>query len=113
MHELSVAQGIVEACIQHAGGARVLRVTVEIGTLSCVMHEALQFSYELAAEGTLLEGASLEIIRVAARSRCRDCGASIEMNDILSRCICGSANLEPPLGGDELQIKSMEILEAA
>ena len=110
---MSIAQGIVDACVEHAGGCRVIRVTVEIGALSCVMHDALRFSYEIAAAGTPLEGAALEIIGVPARTRCRDCGTAFDMNDILSRCVCGSVNFDPPVGGDELQIKSMEILEAA
>ena len=113
MHELAIAQGIVEACSERAGDSRVIRVTVEIGALSCVMDEALRFSYEIAAAGGPLESAALEIVRVPARSRCRDCGATVEMNDILCSCTCGSVNLDPPIGGDQLRLRSMEILEAA
>lgn len=38
---------------------------------------------------------------------------TLQMDDLLSSCTCGSVNLEPPLGGDQLRIKSMEIEEAA
>lgn len=111
MHELAVTQSIVEACSERAGGARVLRVTLEIGTLSCVMPDALRFCYEVAVTDTLLEGSELKIIRIPARSRCRDCGLEVTMDDLLSRCACGSVNLERPRGGDGLTIKSMEIQE--
>lgn len=113
MHELSVTQSIVDACSERANGTRVLRVTVEVGTLSCVMPDSLRFCYDVVAAGTSLEGSELEIIRVPGRSRCEDCGAEVEMNDILTSCRCGSANLERPRGGDQLRIKSMELEEAA
>jgi hypothetical protein len=35
------------------------------------------------------------------------------MDDVLSRCACGSVNRERPRGGDEPRIKSMEIQEPA
>ena len=109
MHELSVTQSIVDACSERAKGARVLRVTVEVGALSCVMPDALRSCYELAAQATSLEGSELEIIRIPARSRCRDCGADVDVFDLLRGCSCGSLNLTPPDGGDGLLIRSMEI----
>lgn len=113
MHELSVAQGIVEACSERARGARVLAVTLEIGTLSCVLPESLQFCYDVVAAGTTLEGSCLEIVRVPATSRCRDCAAEVLMPDLLAACeACGSTNLDPPRGGDCLRIRSMRVAES-
>lgn len=109
MHELAVTRSIVETCSERAGVARVLRVTVEIGALSCVMPEALRFCYDVAVAGTPLAGSELEIVRVPATSRCRDCGAMVTMDDILARCDCGSVNLDRAEGGDGLMIRSMEI----
>jgi hydrogenase nickel incorporation protein HypA/HybF len=111
MHELAVTQSIIAVCSDRADGARVLRVTLEIGTLACVLPESLRFCYDVAVEGTNLQGSELEIIRIPARSRCRDCGVDFEMDDILSRCACGSVNLECPSSGGELRIRSMEIEE--
>jgi hydrogenase nickel incorporation protein HypA/HybF len=90
---------------------RVLRVTVEVGTLSCVMPDALRSCYEIAAQATSLEGSELEIVRIPARSRCRDCGTDVEVYDLLPGCPCGSLNLQRPEGGDGLWIRSMEIAE--
>ncbi|MGH8127758.1 MAG: hydrogenase maturation nickel metallochaperone HypA [Gammaproteobacteria bacterium] len=113
MHELSVTQSIVDACSERAAGTRVLRVTLEIGTLTCVQPESLRFCYEVAVEGTSLQDSELEIIRIPGRSRCRDCGGGVRMDSLLTICVCGSSNLESPQGGDELRVKSMEIEEAA
>lgn len=113
MHEVTVAQGIVEACSERAAGTRVLRVTLEVGTLTCVLPESLQFCFGIAAEGTCLAGAELEIIRLPGHSRCRDCGGEVRMDNVFSVCACGSTNLERTEGGEELRIKSMRIEEAA
>ncbi len=87
MHEMSVTRSIVDACSERANGARIIRVSLEIGTLCCIMPAALQFCYEVAVEGTDLEGSELEIIRVPGWSRCRDCGADVRMNDLLCSAI--------------------------
>ncbi len=64
MHELSIALSIVEGAEEEAkrqGGARVCAVHLKLGPLSGVVKEALLFSYELACEGTALEGSTLVI----------------------------------------------------
>jgi hydrogenase nickel incorporation protein HypA/HybF len=113
MHELSVAVGIVELCNEHAGNARVRSVRLKVGTLCCLQPESLRFCFQVAAEGTALQGAALDIERVPAHSRCRDCGRMIEMQEALATCTCGSLNLDPPRGGNELRIICMEFEEAA
>jgi hydrogenase nickel incorporation protein HypA/HybF len=61
MHELTVAESIVEKVAETAAGRKVRRLIVEIGRDSCVSGEALAFSFSLVAEGTAAEGAALEI----------------------------------------------------
>jgi hydrogenase nickel incorporation protein HypA/HybF len=77
------------------------------------MPDSLRFCYDVAIEGTPLNGSELKIIRTPGHSRCRDCGQKVEMHDMLACCTCGSVNLDPPQGGDELKIKSMEIVPLA
>ena len=64
MHELSIAVQIVEIAedelVRH-GGDRVRSIHLQLGALSGVAREALQFSFVLACEGTSAEGASLVI----------------------------------------------------
>ena len=61
MHELGISRNIVAIVGEAAKGRRVRRVTLEIGKLSGVMPHAIRFSFDVVAEGTLLEGAALEI----------------------------------------------------
>lgn len=109
MHELALTQRIVEICAERANGARVRRVTLEIGTLTCVMPEALRFCFEACTGGTLLAHAELEIVVTPGWAQCRECGREVELSDLLAACGCGSVTLENRRGGDALKIRSMEV----
>jgi hydrogenase nickel incorporation protein HypA/HybF len=63
MHELSVTREIVSIACNAASGKRVHVVSVEVGSLSCVSPEALAFCFDVLAQGTLAEGARLDIRR--------------------------------------------------
>jgi len=108
MHELSIAQSIVEMVGERAGDARVHRLTLVIGRLSGVMPDALRFCFDVCTEGTVLEGAVLEIIEPSGRGRFPDCGWEQEMQSFFEICACGATGLDC-IAGDELRIKQMEM----
>jgi hydrogenase nickel incorporation protein HypA/HybF len=109
MHELALAESIVDAVAEHVGDARVVAVRLRVGRLAAVLPEALCFCFEVCAEGTPLEGASLHITDAPGRGVCRACGAEIEMGDLLATCPCGSAGVEV-IGGRDLRIESVEVI---
>ncbi len=109
MHELAITQDIVEAVCARAGGARVVKVVVEIGKLSLVLPDAVRFCFELCCEDTPLAGAELEIVEPPGRARCCACGAEVELSRPFGRCDCGSTDLAW-LSGDELRIREMEVV---
>ena len=111
MHEFSLTCSIVEMVAQAARERRVRRVTLEVGELAGVLTEAIVFCFDEVAKGTSVEGAELEIRRVAAFAKCADCGAEFATSALYTPCACGSLNLTR-LRGEELEIKSVE-LEAA
>jgi hydrogenase nickel incorporation protein HypA/HybF len=61
MHELSLTREIVAIICEAAAGHRVRQVTLEIGKLSSVMPDAIEFCFDAVAEGTLAELARLDI----------------------------------------------------
>ena len=61
MHELAIAEGILHGVCERAAGRTVHKVTVRIGAMAAVLPDALRFCFDLAAEGTAAEGATLEI----------------------------------------------------
>ena len=109
MHELSLVQGIVEICEQHSGGRRILEVTLEIGTLSGVVPEALEFCFEAATKDTLLDGAKLLIERIAATGYCSSCGVASTMETYFDPCPCCDADLLDLRSGDEMRVKDLEV----
>lgn len=110
MHELGITRNIVAIVAEAAGRRPVERVTVEVGQLAGVMAEALCFCFETVAQGTVLEGAVLDIVEIEGRARCQDCGAEFAMPTLYTGCPCGSHRLDR-LAGEELKIKTMELKE--
>ena len=55
MHELSIMQSALSQALEqarHAGAGKVHEIRLRIGVLSGVVPEALQFAFEVLAEGT-------------------------------------------------------------
>lgn len=111
MHELSIAESIIEIANRHAAGRRVNKVWLKVGHLRQVVPSALAFSFELVAEGTPVEGAELQMEEVPATGLCRDCGAESRLESFPLQCkSCGGFDLEL-LSGEELYVESLELEE--
>ena len=68
----------------------------------------MEFCFELATQGTIAEGARLDLDVQAGSARCRSCGAQFALPDLILLCPCGSADVEV-LAGRDLKILSMEV----
>lgn len=109
MHELSIIQSVVEICEQHANGRPVREVTLEIGALSGVIPEALEFCFEAASTSTLLEGATLVIEKIGATGLCSSCGVVSTMVTYFDSCPHCSAPALDLCSGDEMRVKDLEV----
>ena len=108
MHEMALTQSVVDAVCEHAAGRRVDSVALQIGALCAVVPDAMQFCFELATEGTVADGARLDVTIEPGSARCRSCAHTFEMTDLILLCPCGSADVEV-LAGRDLRILSMEV----
>jgi hydrogenase nickel incorporation protein HypA/HybF len=109
VHELSIADALVEIACRHAAGRRILRVDVEVGHLRQVVPDALRFAFSLVAEGTPAQGARLVLDPVAPQGRCRACGMESELTAFPLRCgDCGGRDVEL-LRGEELLVTALEL----
>jgi hydrogenase nickel incorporation protein HypA/HybF len=82
MHEYSVAMEVYKAVLNTAlknKATKVTSVDLELGALTIINPEQLAFCFEVVARGSLLEGADLNIIRVAPKIRC-ECGYEGSVN---------------------------------
>ena len=112
MHELAVTQAIVTAITERMGDARISVVRLEIGALSGVLADAVRFCFDLVADGTTVEGATLVIDEPPGRARCLDCAGEFGAGHVIVLCpACGSARADV-LSGKELLIKSVEVSPA-
>ncbi len=111
MHELSIAEAVVNIAVRHAEGRPVSAVELRVGHLRQVVPSALEFAFELVTEGTVLEGAELRMEEVPAAGECRSCGAETVLPDFPLCCrACGSSDVEVT-AGEELLVESLELEE--
>ena len=112
MHELSIAMNIVEICTEEAEKAeakRVSRVELEVGNLAGIEIDALEFSWDVAVQNSLLEGAELMIQKVEAKARCVECTNEFVLADVFGPCpSCGQYRIDI-LTGKELKIKALTV----
>jgi hydrogenase nickel incorporation protein HypA/HybF len=113
VHELSIAQSLVELAeeaARRAGAARVLSVQARVGALAGVVPDSLRFCYDLATDGTLLAGSRLDVEEVPVRVWCGPCGREVEPAPPRGlRCpSCGAASGDVRQG-KELELRSIEI----
>ncbi|MDY6868443.1 MAG: hydrogenase maturation nickel metallochaperone HypA [Chloroflexota bacterium] len=112
MHELSVTESVLEIACKHAEKAQAEKVTdifLEIGRLSSIIDDSVQFYWDLISKDTLCENAKLHFKRVPAKLVCTECGQEYMLEDELMPCPnCGSAKIKV-LSGDEFNLNSIEI----
>jgi hydrogenase nickel incorporation protein HypA/HybF len=108
VHELAIAESVVETVTHRLPGAKVTCVCLEVGALSGVVPDSIRFCFDLATEGTGLAGARLEITEPPARCRCRACGTEFQPDSPVVLCPCGSPDVAV-LSGEQLKIVSVQV----
>jgi hydrogenase nickel incorporation protein HypA/HybF len=112
MHEMSLAEGVlelVEAAARREAATRVRLVVVEIGCLAAVEPEALRFCFDAVTRGTVAAGALLEIAEVPGSGWCAQCAATVPLAERYSACPqCGGYPLEVT-GGTEMRVREIAI----
>jgi len=113
MHELSLMEGLLELIEESArteGFTQVRKVILRIGQLSGVEAEAMAFCFETASDGTLAQGAELEIIEVAGAGWCETCQLTVPMETRFDPCPhCGKVQL-PVTAGTDMRLDSLDVV---
>lgn len=116
MHELSIAQNIIEIIHQHVPVNElecVGAIRLKIGTVAGVVPDSLEFSFRAITTETPLRNAHLEIESIPFQIRCNLCNTTSSNEMGFSICeSCGSRETTI-LSGTELQIKEIEVVETA
>ena len=113
MHEVSLCENIRETLEAEAvsqGFDRVTRIWLEVGALSCVEPEALRFGFDAVMQGSVAEGASLDIVAPPATGTCFACGATVTIPHRNAPCPECRESAVQLTGGDALKIKKVEVV---
>lgn len=88
MHEMVVAQSMVEAISQEATkyGGRPVSAKISCGELNAVNDEVLLFAFEAIAPGTPCEGMTLHIEHKPMQAECQACGGTFAVTAAGARC---------------------------
>src|SRR4051794_33154825 len=108
MHELAIAESVLSTIAARVGDRTVHEVRLEVGKLSGISAESLRFCFSLAAEGTAVSGAALDIVEPPGQALCSSCGSDFALLEPFPLCACGSSDVRV-LGGNELRILSVEV----
>jgi len=89
MHEMSIAINVVDIAVERArkeNAQRINEIVLEIGSLSGVLIDSLQFCFESAVKNTMAESAQIKIIRCQAEAVCSACNLSFNTDEFVPMC---------------------------
>ena len=104
----SVLEAMREQAISHHF-SRVHRVSVAVGALCNVEVEALIFCFDIVMQGTMADGAVLDIVSVPGTGWCQQCQNKFLASSLVAPCpSCGMWEVAIS-GGDQLTISELEV----
>lgn len=110
MHELSIVMSIISIAqeeVKEAHASVVDEIELDIGTLSGIEMDALEFAWKEGVRKTILEHAVKKVNRIKGKAMCLECEAEFEVQNYYDACpVCG-AHLLNILEGKELRLKSL------
>lgn len=115
MHEMGIAQGILDIAMDHAtrhdvpqeGKIKVIHLL--IGEMTGVEPESLRFCFSSLAAGTIAENAELKVAILPLLGRCRNCQREFSIDEYKFVCpACASVAVEI-ISGRELKVECLEV----
>lgn len=110
MHEFSIAVNIVDIASENArkeNAQAVKEIEIEVGALSGVVIDALDFCMEAAVKDSILDGARWKITGIPGKGKCRECSLEFEIEDLYTVCPKCSCAAPEIIQGKELRVKSI------
>ncbi|TSJ53714.1 hydrogenase maturation nickel metallochaperone HypA [Atlantibacter subterranea] len=112
MHELSLAQGVIQLLEDQAATGHFQRIThvwLDVGALACVELSSLQFGLEVARRGTVASEAQFHIDIAPAKGWCFACDSAFSAEQHASPCPhCGSWEIQIDKG-NAMRVREMEV----
>ncbi len=112
MHEYPVTEQIVKIASEEAkksNARKVTRIDLVVGEYSGFVGDSIQMYFDIIAQGTLCEGAVLEIENVKAQWWCPHCKKFFIRKPLSFACPDCGQDGEPSDKGKEFYIRSIEV----
>ena len=113
MHEFSIALRVMEIAeeeVRNAGGGKINGLNLEVGELSGVMTDALEYAFLTLAEGKNMGDLRVNIEKITAMARCRNCGREYVVKQFYETCPDCGAEQPEIVSGRELRLKSVAMV---
>lgn len=112
MHEMAIAQGVLDIVLKTAAENKATQVTgikLLIGQMTQVEPECLKFGFAALSMGSIAEGAHVEIRIVPLVGLCNSCKQEFSIEKYCFLCpICNSASVTL-ISGRELAVEYLEV----
>ncbi len=112
MHEMSVAQNILEIVREHVSAEeeyKIKTIRLKIGELAGIVPDSLLFCFDAVKNGSSLHNASLDVEYVSITAQCKHCGKTSPLDYGVFFCpACSNADITL-LTGNELNIVEIEL----
>jgi hydrogenase nickel incorporation protein HypA/HybF len=112
MHELTIAANVIDIADEYAKKANakiIYEIEIEVGFMSGVVYEALEFALKSCTENTILENSKITIIRIPGIAKCKKCSHEFEIEDLYTPCPKCKHFGYDIIQGKELRVKSINI----
>jgi len=110
VHEMAITESILSMVLEEAkkrNASKVKKVKLEIGELTNIVGDCVQFYFELMSKDTIADGAEVEIVDVPLQAKCPRCGSVKRVENLDFLCECGEGM--KIIAGKELVISAIEI----
>jgi hydrogenase nickel incorporation protein HypA/HybF len=109
MHEMSIAESILEIARRHTpDGQRLVVVSVRAGPLRAIDDLAMELAWQAVTTGTAAAGCQLDLLQLPWHLQCPKCGCRWLDENRFAACTCG-CDAPDAVGGDELQLTRIEV----
>lgn len=112
MHELPVAECLLEIALRYgesSGARRITGLNLVIGQLSSIVDDSVIFYWQMIAEDTIASGSMLHFERVSLELACLDCETAFKPGGDDFACPeCHSLRVKVT-AGEEFYLESIEI----
>ena len=117
MHELPIVKSLFDICARHAlanNVKKVISVNLKVAGASDLQDEWIQRYFDFVSQGTVVQGARLNIERTPLIVRCRSCSEefAVDLRDnrriLCPKCLAAEFTY---VSGREYTVDSMEVVQ--